>query len=71
MTHITIQWWALVNTVMDIRVPYKCEFLEHLNDFQLLKKDSAPWTYLTLEKPVHILKQNTVTNPDPVVVVML
>jgi hypothetical protein len=37
------QWKALVNTVMNIRVPKKCwGVLEWLHSWQLLKKGSAP-----------------------------
>jgi hypothetical protein len=37
------QWLAVVNRVMNLREPIKCgEFLDWLNDCQLLKKVSAP-----------------------------
>jgi hypothetical protein len=40
------QWWALVNTVLNLWVPQKFwEFLDWLSDYQLTKKDSAPWSY--------------------------
>jgi hypothetical protein len=36
------QWRALVNTVMNLRVPYNCwEFSEWLDNWQLLRKGSA------------------------------
>jgi hypothetical protein len=36
------QWTALVNTVMDLRIPKKCwEVLEYLSDRWLLKKGLA------------------------------
>ena len=36
------RWWALVNVVMNLRVPYnEGNFLTSCK--QLLKKDSAPW----------------------------
>jgi hypothetical protein len=38
------QWRALVNTVMNLRVPYNCwEFSEWLHNWQLLRKGSAPY----------------------------
>jgi hypothetical protein len=37
------QWKALVNMVMNLRVPYNCcEFPEWLHNWQLLRKGSAP-----------------------------
>jgi hypothetical protein len=37
------QWRALVNTVMNLRVPQNCwEFPECLHNWQLFRKDSAP-----------------------------
>jgi hypothetical protein len=39
----TVQWRAVVKTVMKISI--KCvEFLDLLSDYQLLKKDSVPWS---------------------------
>jgi hypothetical protein len=36
-------WKALVNTVMNLRVPLRCwEVLEKLNNYRLLKKGSGP-----------------------------
>jgi hypothetical protein len=38
------QWRALVNTVMNLRVPKNCwEFSEWLHSWQLLRKGSAPY----------------------------
>jgi hypothetical protein len=38
------QWMALVNTVMNLRVPYNCwEFSDSLQNWQLLRKGSAPY----------------------------
>jgi hypothetical protein len=38
------QWRALVNAVMNLRVPYNCcEFSEWLQNWQLLNKGSAPY----------------------------
>jgi hypothetical protein len=38
------KWRALVNTVMNLRVPYNCcEFHEWLHNWQLLRKGSAPY----------------------------
>jgi hypothetical protein len=37
------QWWALVNTIMNLQVPQNAgEVLEWLHKWQLLKKGSAP-----------------------------
>jgi hypothetical protein len=36
------QWRALVNTVMNLRVPYNAENFLRLHNWQLLKKGSAP-----------------------------
>jgi hypothetical protein len=37
------QWRALVNTVMNLRVPSNCwEFSEWLHNWQLLRKGSTP-----------------------------
>jgi hypothetical protein len=39
------QWRALVNTVMNLRVPSNVgKILEWLRNWRLLKKDSAPWS---------------------------
>jgi hypothetical protein len=39
------QWRALVNTVMNLRVPLNAwEILEWLHNWRLLKKGSAPWS---------------------------
>jgi hypothetical protein len=38
------QWRALVNTVMNLRVPSNCwEFPEWLHNWQLLRKGLAPY----------------------------
>jgi hypothetical protein len=38
------QWRALVNTVMNLRVPKNCwEFSKWLHNWQLLRKGSAPY----------------------------
>jgi len=38
---------AVVKMVMKLCVHKECrEFIDHLRDYQLLKKDSAPWSYL-------------------------
>jgi hypothetical protein len=38
------QWRALVNTVMNLQVPYNCwEFSEWLDNWQLFRKGSAPY----------------------------
>jgi hypothetical protein len=38
------QWRTLVNTVMNLRVPQNCcEFFEWLQNWQLLRKGSAPY----------------------------
>jgi hypothetical protein len=37
------QWRALVNMVMNFRVPQNDEILEWLSDWQLIKKGPAPW----------------------------
>jgi hypothetical protein len=37
------QWRAIVNTVMNFRVKKRRESVDKLGDYQLLKKDSAPW----------------------------
>jgi hypothetical protein len=38
------QWRALVNTVMNLLVPYNCwEFSKWLHNWQLLRKGSAPY----------------------------
>jgi hypothetical protein len=38
------QWRALVNTMMNLRLPYNCwEFPEWLHNWQLLRKVSAPY----------------------------
>jgi hypothetical protein len=38
------QWRALVNMVMNFRVPKNVEkFLSGMSDWRLLKKDPAPW----------------------------
>jgi hypothetical protein len=36
------QWRVLVNTVMNLRVPYCWEVLEWLHNWQVLRKDSVP-----------------------------
>jgi hypothetical protein len=39
------RWRAVVYTVMNLRGSIKCgEFLEQLRTFQLLRKDSDPWS---------------------------
>jgi hypothetical protein len=39
------QWQAVVNTVMDLLVPYEGEeFLDYLSDYYLLKEGCAPWS---------------------------
>jgi hypothetical protein len=44
LTQDSDQWWALVNTVMNLRVLQNCwEFPEWLHNLQLLRKGSAPW----------------------------
>jgi hypothetical protein len=41
------QWWAFVNTVINVRVPYNVgEILEQFRDCWLLKMDSATWSQL-------------------------
>jgi hypothetical protein len=40
-----VQWWLLVNTVMNIRFHKSGEFLGEMNNCRLLKKDFAPWCY--------------------------
>jgi hypothetical protein len=41
------EWRAVVYTVMNRRVSIKGrEFLNQTNDYQLLKKDSYPWSQL-------------------------
>jgi hypothetical protein len=43
----TNQWRALVNMVMNLRVPYNVwELLEWLRDWRLLKKFTTPRSYL-------------------------
>jgi hypothetical protein len=37
-------WRAVVNTVMNLRVPYSGEFYDQLRNCELFKKDSAHWT---------------------------
>jgi hypothetical protein len=40
------KWRTVVRKAMNRRVPKKCgEFLDWLRDYQLLKRDSAPWNY--------------------------
>jgi hypothetical protein len=36
------QWWALVNTVINLRTYW--EILESVSNWWFLKKDSAPWS---------------------------
>jgi hypothetical protein len=39
------RWQAVVNTVIEPLDSTKCgEFLDLLSDYQLLKKDSNPWS---------------------------
>lgn len=42
------QGWALVIAVMNHLVPVKGEFLHHMGDCQLLKKDTLPLSYIEL-----------------------
>jgi hypothetical protein len=43
------QWRALVNTVMNLRVPLNVgKILEYLSYCRLFKKDSASWSWLEL-----------------------
>jgi hypothetical protein len=45
LTLYRVLWLKLVSTVMNLRVPQKAEkFLDYLNDYQLLNKDSVPWS---------------------------
>jgi len=41
-----VQWRALVNTVANPRFHKRREFLDQLSDFQFLKKDPAPYSWL-------------------------
>jgi hypothetical protein len=41
-----VQWRAVVNTAMNLRILQTREFLEHLSDFKFLKRHSAPRSYV-------------------------
>ena len=55
-------WQAVVNAVMNLRVPYKCgEFLDQLLTDQLLMKDSAPLSkYVYKRAALSVLTMNLV-----------
>jgi hypothetical protein len=46
VAHDRIQCPAVVNTIMKLRISFikGWEFLVWLNDYELLTKDSVPWT---------------------------
>jgi hypothetical protein len=37
----TIQWQAVVSTVMNFRIKWRTEFLDQLSNYEFLKKDSV------------------------------
>jgi hypothetical protein len=43
-------WRAVVNTVMNISVPYNVGFFEWLSNWWIFKKASASFSYLLLER---------------------
>jgi hypothetical protein len=42
-----VHWRAFMNTVMDFWVSQKQEFLDELDNYQLLKEDPISWSKVT------------------------